>query len=50
MSKHNATAAQESQVDKFREAAREAETDDREEAFDRLVKAISSAQKKPGIM
>lgn len=33
----------ESQVDKFREAAREAETDDREDAFDRIVKKIAKA-------
>lgn len=29
------------QIDKFREAARELETDDREERFDRLVKNIA---------
>lgn len=34
----------ESQVDKFREAARELETDDREEAFDAKLKKIASAQ------
>jgi hypothetical protein len=32
-----------SQVDKFREAAREVETDDREEAFDAIVKKIAKA-------
>lgn len=31
----------ESQVDKFREAARELETDEREEAFDKIVKQIA---------
>jgi hypothetical protein len=34
-----------SQADKFREAARELETDQSEEAFDRIVKGI--ARKKP---
>lgn len=33
-----------SQVDKFREAARELETDDREEAFDAKLKRIAKAQ------
>ncbi len=32
-----------SQADKFREAAREAGTDDSEEAFDRIVKKIAKA-------
>lgn len=32
-----------SQVDKFREAARELETDDREEAFDAVVKKVAKA-------
>lgn len=40
-----------SQVDKFREAARELETDEREDAFDALVKHIAksppSKEKKP---
>ena len=35
------TAKEKSQVDKFREAAREVETDDREEAFDAIVKKIA---------
>lgn len=43
-----------SQVDKFREAARQHETDDSEEAFDRALKKIAKSssatgkQKKPG--
>ncbi len=39
-----------SQADKFREAAREVETDDREEAFDAALKKIAKAppeKKKP---
>lgn len=32
-----------SQADKFREAAREADTDEREDAFDRIVKKIAKA-------
>lgn len=37
-----------SQADKFREAAREAETDDSEEAFDAKLKRIASTEtKKP---
>lgn len=39
------------QIEKFREAARELETDEREEAFDALVKHIAksppSKEKKP---
>ena len=35
--------ASQSQVDKFREAAREVETDDREEAFDAIVKKIAKS-------
>lgn len=31
------------QIDKFREAARELETDEREEAFDAVVKKIAKA-------
>lgn len=31
------------QIDKFREAARELGTDDREEVFDRVLKRISKA-------
>lgn len=38
------TDKEKSQVEKFREAARELETDDSEEAFDRLVKKISSSR------
>lgn len=34
------------QIDKFREAARQLETDDREEAFDAMVKKISKAPAK----
>lgn len=33
----------ESQIEKFREAARELETDEREDAFDRIVKKIAKA-------
>ncbi|MER8416231.1 DNA-binding protein [Mesorhizobium sp. M1329] len=33
----------ESQVDKFREAARELETDQSEEAFDRVLKKVAKA-------
>lgn len=32
-----------SQIDKFKEAAREVETDDREEAFDAVLKKIAKA-------
>lgn len=32
-----------SQLEKFKEAAREVETDDREEAFDAIVKKIAKA-------
>lgn len=39
--------AEKSQVDKFREAARELETDDTEENFDRLVKKIAKQPPKP---
>jgi len=35
---------QKSQVDKFKEAAREFGTDEREDAFDRIVKKIAKAQ------
>lgn len=47
-----ATEARKSQIDKFREAARELETDDSEERFDRIVKGIATApppntEKKP---
>lgn len=35
-----------SQVDRFREAARELETDDREEAFDRALKRVVSVPPK----
>lgn len=35
--------AEKKQIDKFREAAREVETDDREEAFDAIVKKIAKA-------
>jgi len=35
---------QKPQVEKFREAAREAETDDREEVFDATLKRIAKAQ------
>lgn len=33
------------QIDKFRQAARDVETDDREEAFDAIVKKIAKAPK-----
>jgi hypothetical protein len=36
-----------SQADKFREAARELETDDSEENFDRALKRIAVAPPKP---
>jgi hypothetical protein len=35
--------AAKSQIDKFREAAREHETDDSEEAFDRALKKIAKS-------
>jgi hypothetical protein len=35
-----------SQFDKFKEAAREVETDDREEAFDAIVKKVAKAPPK----
>lgn len=48
MAKDNTTRAKTSQVDKFREAARELETDQSEETFDRMVKKIAkSAPPKP---
>lgn len=34
-----------SQIDKFKELAREAETDDREESFDRVLKKVAKADK-----
>lgn len=37
----DSTSSSKRQIDKFREAAREAETDDREEAFDRALKRIA---------
>lgn len=36
------------QIDKFREAAREHETDDSEEKFDRVVKSIAKPVEKKG--
>lgn len=33
------------QIDKFREAAREVGTDDREDAFDRVLKRVATAPK-----
>lgn len=36
-----------SQIDKFREAARELETDEREEAFDAALKKIATAPPPP---
>ncbi|WP_287177394.1 hypothetical protein [Mesorhizobium sp.] len=41
MPKDESAAKAKSQLDKFREAARELETDQSEEAFDRLVKKIA---------
>lgn len=35
------------QIDKFRDAAREAGTDDSEEAFDRVLKRVAHSKKKP---
>lgn len=35
--------ADKTQADKFKEAARELETDEREDAFDRVVKKIAKA-------
>ncbi|HEV7277056.1 MAG TPA: DNA-binding protein [Devosiaceae bacterium] len=34
-----------SQIEKFKEAARELETDDREEAFDRALKKVAESPK-----
>lgn len=39
--------SQKSQVDKFREAARELETDESEENFDRALKRIAVVPSKP---
>lgn len=36
-----------SQYEKFKQAAREAETDDREDAFDRIVKKIAKPAPSP---
>lgn len=36
-----------SQIDKFKEAAREVETDDREEAFDRALKRVAKVSPNP---
>lgn len=43
MTEDSRESASKSQADKFREAAREAETDDREEAFDATLKRIAKA-------
>ncbi len=43
MPKDQSAAASKSQLDKFREAARQLETDDSEERFDRIVKEIAKA-------
>lgn len=40
-----ATAKKQSQVERFKEAARELETDDSEEAFDRTLKRVAKAPK-----
>lgn len=37
------SAAQPTQIDKFKEAAREAETDDSEERFDAALKRVAKA-------
>jgi hypothetical protein len=39
--------AKKSQIDKFKEAAREAEAADDEEAFNEALKSIAEAQKDP---
>ncbi len=39
----NANKTQQAQIDKFKEAARELQTDDREEAFDAIVKKIAKS-------
>lgn len=42
MSRTESSKPKQSQVDKFREAARELKTDDREDVFDHLVKKIAT--------
>jgi hypothetical protein len=43
MTQKRADQTQKSQVDKFREAARELETDDSEANFDRMVKEVAKS-------
>jgi hypothetical protein len=38
--------AKQSQIDKFRDAAREHETDDREEVFDRALRVVANTPPK----
>lgn len=40
-------AAEKSQIEKFREAARQLETDDSDENFDRIVKRLAKAAPAP---
>lgn len=40
-------ATKKSQLDKFKDAARELETDDREEAFDEKLKKVAKASPPP---
>ena len=47
MTEDSRESASKSQADKFREAAREAETDDREEAFDATLRRIAVAPPPP---
>lgn len=47
-SKKTETQSARPQIDKFREAARELETDEREEAFDALVKKIAKSEPPKG--
>lgn len=47
MANDSAEKRDKSQVEKFREAARELETDDSEEAFARMVKKIAKSKPNP---
>jgi hypothetical protein len=42
-----ANQPEKSQIDKFKEAAREAETDDSEEGFDRTLKRVAGSKAVP---
>lgn len=48
MANNSGDSGDKSQADKFREAAREHETDDSEERFDKMVKRIAKTSSKEG--